>query len=269
MGVRITMMTITIILFNFFFLNNNFVLGGDKCGSELVAKLVKTCPIFDYDCSDTDISTYFNITSYEDCGRMCLTYEGPGNCSWWSYDLRTYICHLKSSCVEGVWRPGWISGPKGCPTMSTDSKIDICSSCGSCPCCIGVCFLGNCAGECIFSAKEDQSVDEACLYEAQSITNTSCSDDCSKGETSCQTCIEDSILNDCLQTPTSSCWGCLTAIQKAIVECYNPLKSWSEILTCIKDKIKNNVPDCVKCVCKIVCKIFPETCLICKLIIGN
>merc|ERR1719369_40170 len=261
-------MTIVIILFNVFFLNNNFVLGGDKCGSELVAKLVKTCPIFDYDCRDIDIDFYPNITSWEDCGRLCLPYEGPWtmNCSWWSYDWETKICHLKSSCVEFVWRPGWISGQQGCPTMSTASKRSICPSCGSCPCCIGVCFLGICQVPCIYSAKEDQSVEEACLNEAQSITNTSCSDDCSKGETSCQTCIEDSIPKDCLKTPTSSCWGCLTAIQKAIVECYNPLKSWSEILTCIKDKI---VPDCVKCVCKIVCKIFPETCLICKLIIGN
>merc|ERR1712215_546872 len=265
MGVRITMMTITIILFNFFFLNNNFVLGGDKCGYELVAKLVKTCPIFDYDCSDTDISTYFNITSYEDCGRMCLTYEGPGNCSWWSYDLRTYICHLKSSCVEGVWRPGWISGPKGCPTMSTDSKIDICSSCGSCPCCIGVCFLGNCADGCIFSAKEDQSVDEACLYEAQSITNTSCSDECSKGETSCQTCIEDSILNDCLQTPTSHCHRCLKAIRKAIFECYKRKKPWKEVWTCIKEKLQKSAPGCVKCACTILCKLHPKICTICKI----
>eukprot|EP00092_Neocalanus_flemingeri_P085990 GFUD01108283.1.p1 GENE.GFUD01108283.1~~GFUD01108283.1.p1 ORF type:complete len:271 (-),score=7.34 GFUD01108283.1:610-1422(-) len=221
------------------------------------------CPWYNWNCEGDIIKTIYNVTSWEDCGRACDTYHGDG-CEYWTYTY-TYIknisvCNLQSSC-PGRRSDDSISGAWNCPqsTVQAESK-GLCSSCGSCPCCIGACIWGNCIGGCADTAKTGASLEEACLYQASSLITNECSGNCSVGgEPACQTCIEDNGAETCATTSPWKCLPCVYAVGKAFLSC-RKLGSPKLILACIIAKM---VKKCASCACKLACKHYHPICKLC------
>eukprot|EP00092_Neocalanus_flemingeri_P052334 GFUD01061168.1.p1 GENE.GFUD01061168.1~~GFUD01061168.1.p1 ORF type:complete len:281 (+),score=3.96 GFUD01061168.1:84-926(+) len=233
-------------------------------------KLPWPCPWNNWNCEGDIIQTLYDVTSWEDCGRACDTYHVDG-CEYWTYTYYSPVidpvCNLQSSC-PGRRSDDSISGAWNCPqsTVQAESK-GLCSSCGSCPCCIGACIWGVCLpliGGCIPTAKTGASVEEACLYQASSLITNECSGNCSVGgEPACQTCIEDNGAETCATTSSipRKCWPCIISVVAAYRSC-RKLGSPRLILTCIIEKMNSKL--CISCACKLACKHYHPICQYCK-----
>eukprot|EP00092_Neocalanus_flemingeri_P012639 GFUD01013622.1.p1 GENE.GFUD01013622.1~~GFUD01013622.1.p1 ORF type:complete len:309 (-),score=17.12 GFUD01013622.1:236-1162(-) len=229
---------------------------------DFLATGLDNCPITNWNCPDDTIKTLTNVDSWEDCGRACDTYYG---CKWWTFTYENKLprCYLKSSCKDGRIQVGFTSGPKGCPPnlrSRSPAVRGICQSCGSCSCCLGACIFGACIPACIGNARSKSSVQEACLFEANTLSMGDCSGSCPVGgEASCQTCLAATGSKKCQQTKSFGCFTCVLAVGKALYDCIGQFEKPLDILNCIKGAI----PDCASCACELACKVFPAICPLC------
>eukprot|EP00092_Neocalanus_flemingeri_P052335 GFUD01061169.1.p1 GENE.GFUD01061169.1~~GFUD01061169.1.p1 ORF type:complete len:279 (+),score=6.55 GFUD01061169.1:84-920(+) len=231
-------------------------------------KLPWPCPWNNWNCEGDIIQTLYDVTSWEDCGRACDNYHHVDGCEYWTYTYKYIkrvsvpVCNLQSSC-PGRRSDDSTSGAWNCIPQSTvqTKSTSLCSSCGSCPCCIGVCAWGVCIGGCASLAKTGASVEEACLYQANSLYMNECSGHCSVGgEPACQTCIEDTGAEKCATTKSFGCFSCAYGVGEALVYCLEQGGSAKRILTCIIEKIPDS---CASCACALACKLYHPICPLC------
>merc|ERR1719474_710592 len=137
----------------------------------------------------------------------------------------------------------------------------VCSSCGSCPCCLGVCLFG-CQGICIPIATPGMSAEEACHSNAVQIIKSDCKTQCNAGDidsdviddpgTDCATCITGNLEGTCkeLDALEGSCFQCSFAVIRAVYSCRNE-PTISAKADCVINKVPGN---CKNCLCNVICK---------------